>query len=108
MNIEFKDNILVVHLVGEVDHHVADEIKGEISKKINRNIINHLVFDFKDVNFMDSSGVGLIIGRYKEMGESNVYCTSLSDNVKKIFQLSGLLNIIPIYNSLESCIKEIE
>lgn len=108
MNIEFKNNILIVSLVGELDHHSVDDIKQEISKNLRKNRVNYLVFDFEKVSFMDSSGIGLIIGRFKEMGEDNVYCVGLSDNVKKIFEMSGLLNIIKIYATMDELLLEIE
>lgn len=108
MKIEFKNNILIAHLSGELDHHIADEIRREISKYLNRNRVSILIFDFTNVSFMDSSGIGLIIGRYKEMGQANVYCVGLSNNVEKIFKLSGLLKIIKTYSSVDECLKELE
>ena len=64
---EKKKNILTVRLTGELDHSVAAGIRAELDELMLDPRIRRLVFDLNDLEFMDSSGIGLIIGRYKLM-----------------------------------------
>ena len=60
-----EDKLLRVKLTEEIDHHVAEKIRRRVDYEIQRYIPKKVVFDFGNVNFMDSAGIGLIIGRYK-------------------------------------------
>ncbi|WDU81986.1 anti-sigma factor antagonist [Caloramator sp. Dgby_cultured_2] len=64
---ERKDDVLIVKLMGELDHHSAEEVRIKIDNKIDETGLNKVIFDFAGVNFMDSSGIGVIIGRYKKL-----------------------------------------
>ena len=66
------------------------------------NLIN-IIFDFKNIRFMDSSGIGVIIGRYKKISSEGgkVSVVNVNDRVKKIFNLSGMNKIINIYDTYE-------
>lgn len=61
------DDKLVVTLVGELDHHSAEEVRVKIDDRIERDNIKKVVMDFKEVTFMDSSGIGVVIGRLKRL-----------------------------------------
>ena len=65
--------------------------------------IKNIVFDFKNIRFMDSSGIGVIIGRYKKISSEGgkVSVVNVNDRVKKIFNLSGMNKIINIYDTYE-------
>ena len=69
MNIQINasDELVTVYLTGEIDHHSAGEIREEIDRSLESNRPKQLVMDFKNVGFMDSSGIGLVMGRYKLM-----------------------------------------
>lgn len=92
---ETKDNLIIVRLQGDLDHHVAREIKDEIDGLIILKKINRIAFDFKNVGFMDSSGIGLIMGRYKKIKpmDGEIYVCNLGVAIQRIFKLSGLFNI---------------
>lgn len=92
---ETKDNLIIVRLQGDLDHHVAREIKDEIDGLIILKRINRIAFDFKNVGFMDSSGIGLIMGRYKKIKpmDGEIYVCNLGVAIQRIFKLSGLFNI---------------
>ena len=62
---------LRVALPEELDHPVSDKIRKETDKIINETYIRTLVFDFQNTNFMDSSGIGLLMGRYRVLGMKN-------------------------------------
>lgn len=103
INFQVIDKTLVVSFDGELDHHVADEIREKIDKYYNDNGLKNIIFDLKDLHFMDSAGIGLIIGRYKAVSQNNgkLFLVNISSRVEKILSMSGILKITNIYNSLE-------
>ena len=110
MKISFEtiNNILISELDGEIDHHTAKNLKDEVDKTIDAFFIKHLIFDFSKVTFMDSSGIGAIIGRYnkiKDMG-GQVGVINCNKYVEKIFSVSGLFSIIKKFNTIDEAIKE--
>ncbi len=99
VTIKVKNDIIFASLKGEIDHHTAPEIRNTIddSLALNEKSVK-LVLDFKDVSFMDSSGVGLVMGRYR-------YCVTLGKTLEvenlnernyKIMQMSGIPKIAKI------------
>ena len=89
---------LCVHLSGEIDHCVASSLRGEIEALLQDATIRSLWLDFTDVSFMDSSGVGMIIGRYKTMKArgGSVHACGMHPPVDRLFHLAGLHRIISI------------
>ena len=89
---------LTVFLQGEVDHCAAERLRTDIERQIRMRETKRLVFDFTDVTFMDSSGIGMLIGRYKTMldlgGETRA--TGFSTPIERLFRMAGLHRIIPI------------
>ena len=65
VKIEVNGEVVVAYLSGDIDHHTAKPIREEIDAAADKNMPELLVLDFKDVTFMDSSGIGLVMGRYK-------------------------------------------
>jgi stage II sporulation protein AA (anti-sigma F factor antagonist) len=95
-------NSLVTKISGELDHHMAKAIRTETDKRIMRGNIKNLIFDFNDLHFMDSSGIGVVIGRYKLISSLGGKLTIISSkaNVNKILNMSGIPKIADIYPSL--------
>ena len=87
-----------VSLSGEIDHCSADVLRREIESLIASTDAHHLHLDFSKVSFMDSSGVGMIIGRYKTMMArgGSISAGGLSESVDRLYHLAGLHRIIPI------------
>lgn len=93
---EMKDNVLIIRLDGELDHHEASSLKEEWQKKMIQFRANDVVLNLENITFMDSSGIGVILGRYKEItaaGGELVIC-SINPAIERLFQLSGLFKII--------------
>lgn len=90
-----KDNMIIVTLQGDLDHHVTEQIRSEIDSMISEQHIFTLAFDFGNVSFMDSSGIGLIMGRYKRIKPAGgvIYVSNLNCRLQRIFGLSGLNGI---------------
>ena len=107
LKFEKSNNTLIANLIGELDHHSAEEVRVKIDDRISRENIRKLVLDFSGVTFMDSSGIGVIIGRYKKIsmrsGEVNII--SVSKSIKRVFELSGIFKIIKYYENLDEALK---
>lgn len=87
---------MYVLLDAEFDHHSSEKIKDISDEHIEKSRIKNIVFDFKNVRFMDSSGVGLIIGRYKKLHYTGgkVGVRNVSPQIDRIMRISGLYNIV--------------
>ncbi|MDE6957494.1 MAG: anti-sigma factor antagonist [Lachnospiraceae bacterium] len=98
MQYEIQENCLTIFLPPEVDHHSAEEIKRESDKLIKDKHIKYVIFDFGGTNFMDSSGIGVMMGRYRllELLGGEVWAVHLSERMKKILKMSGIAKIIRI------------
>ena len=96
MYTSLADKTLTVFLQGEIDHHSAVSIRNRTDSEIIRHSPLEIVLDFSAVSFMDSSGVGLVIGRYKLASSRScrTVVTGLKERDKKILMLSGLQNRI--------------
>lgn len=107
LDFEKRGNVLVVSLIGELDHHSAEEVRVKIDDRISRENVRKLILDFSGVTFMDSSGIGVIIGRYKKIsmrsGEVNII--SVNKSIKRVFELSGIFKIIKYYENLDEALK---
>ena len=87
---------LLVYLSGEIDHCCAENMRKEIESLLRDQKIKRLILDFTRVSFMDSSGVGMLIGRYKTMAVRNgsVCVRKMQPVVKKLFHMAGLHRIM--------------
>ena len=92
------DNCLMVRLPEEVDHHKAGFICEKADWFIVRQNVEHVAFDFRDTRFMDSSGVGIIMGRYKKIScfGGKIYILHADRQVKRILKLSGMDKIVEV------------
>lgn len=99
MDYRVEENCLTIFLPGEVDHCNAETIRKEADDVIRRKHIRYVIFDFADTKFMDSSGIGVIMGRYKTLrllgGE--VWAIHTNERMKKILNMSGVAKIIRLY-----------
>lgn len=96
--IQKRGTTLTVHIPAEVDHCFADMVREEVDRKLQTEDIKVLAFDFQNTEFMDSSGIGLLMGRYKLMRAlgGNVCITNAGERIQKILVLSGIHKIIPM------------
>ena len=89
---EFKDAILTVHLPQDLDHPQSDWIRKETDRIMSRTYVKRIVFDFENTEFMDSSGIGLIMGRYRAlgMGQKCIMAVNTGSHIDKLLHLSGV------------------
>ena len=99
MKYQVQENCLTIFLPEDVDHHNAEEIKREADRLIDREHIRYIIFDFADTGFMDSSGIGVSMGRYKKvyMMGGEVWAVHTSERMRKILTMSGVMKIMQIY-----------
>lgn len=86
---------LTIKLEGELDHHAASSLREQTDKKILSSRADEVVFDLSDVTFLDSSGVGLLLGRYKLFALKKMFCFGATGNVDRVLELSGVYSLIP-------------
>ena len=95
-----EDNVLVFKITEDIDDHSVQKIRRRADYEIERYMPKRVVFDFDSVTFMDSAGIGLLIGRYKftNLLGGRLEIANLTQSVQKIFEMSGILKLIPITN----------
>lgn len=110
VHFEWKEKyILVVRLSGELDHHTADQVREQVSQAIEEKQVRHLILNLENLSFMDSSGLGVILGRYKQMKQANgemIIC-SVSPSIERLLDMSGLYKIIRIDPSEEQALHRL-
>lgn len=93
---EIHGTDLTIHVPAELDHYNAEPLKRGADRLLQSRNIRRIIFDFSGTQFMDSSGIGVIIGRYKNikfMGGS-VMAIHVSDRIRKILTLAGLYKVL--------------
>lgn len=109
MEISFESSkeTLIIAMKGELDHFASDNIKEEINKRLTYQNYLNIIFNFYGVSFMDSSGIGMLIGRYREvdMRGGRIAACCINRELMRIFDISGIKNIIRIFDSVEEALK---
>ena len=100
MNVKYKekDRLLILEITEEIDHHMSEKIRRYADYEIQRRNPKKVILDFSGVSFMDSAGIGMVIGRYKTaaMLGAKIEMINVKENIKKVFEMTGVLKIIPI------------
>ena len=109
LNADFKQlrETLVVRISGELDMLVADQLRQEIDRRLDSTSISHLILNFEKVTFIDSSGLGVIIGRYKKVSaqQGRMYIVGACPTVEKILHFSGINKLVPLYRSEKAVVS---
>ena len=102
-----RSKTLIVTVTGDIDQHNAGDLREQTDMRISHENVKKLIFDFSGLDFMDSSGIGVIIGRYKLMRTmgGKVQIVVKKQSVKKILELSGVRKIVGIYENLSDAMK---
>ena len=93
-----KDKRLIFEIEEDIDECCVQKIRRRMDNEIQRYMPKEVIFDFSNVSFMDSAGIGLIIGRYKliNMIGGELKIANVNTQIQKIFEMSGLLRLIPV------------
>ncbi|AZO95616.1 anti-sigma F factor antagonist [Halocella sp. SP3-1] len=103
-------DILIVKLIGELDMHSVPGFRDKIIKEMDNNLLKHLVLNLKEVRFIDSSGLGAILGRYRYLNKKGgrVLLVGLKPQIAKIFKMAGILKIMKVYDSEKLAVQELD
>ena len=92
------DKLLCIQITEEIDHHTTEKLRRKMDYEITRFMPRKVVFDFSKVTFMDSAGIGLLIGRYKlaKMLGGSTKIINANQSVRKVLEMSGVVRIIEL------------
>ena len=99
MDIKSKvlDGVLYIMMIGELDEYTANYTRDCLDSCFLENSFSSVVFEMSRLDFMDSTGIGVLIGRYKKLKNKNksIYISNPSNTIEKIFKMSGIYQIMP-------------
>ncbi len=92
VSINVAGEVVTAYLGGELDHHTAKEMRETIDNAVELNMPSLLILDFKDISFMDSSGIGLVMGRYRNLIKTGaqLHITGAPPQIYKMFKIAGI------------------
>lgn len=98
-----NEKVLTLRVSEEIDEHTTEKLRRKIDNEITRFLPRKVIFDFSNVNFMDSAGIGMLLGRYKvvKMLGGELEVININKQVKKLFEMSGILKIIKVSDNLK-------
>ena len=100
---------LVISMNAELDHHLAEEIRRKVDAVIRKEPVDEVEFDFSGTEFMDSAGIGLIMGRYKKLQENgSISIAGANDSIQRIILISGLHKLVHTCKDVSQAAKNIE
>lgn len=108
-NFEVSNGVMIYYLPKELDHYSADKLKRKSEVVFEQENIRYLIFDFEKTEFMDSSGIGLITGRYRKVHDKGgkVYVINVNNAIDKVLTMSGIYRIVSKYNSKDDIINDL-
>ncbi len=102
-----EGDVLIVKVYGEFDLHAADYVRREIDINIKTQGTKHILFDLGDLTFIDSSGLGVILGRYRKVSENGgrVAISGAPPNISRVMEISGLTRLMPFFKDCASAVQ---
>ncbi|NPV28571.1 MAG: anti-sigma F factor antagonist [Firmicutes bacterium] len=107
--IQNQRDTLIVRVYGEFDLRAADYCRRDIDQKLRTQGARHILFNLGGVTFIDSSGLGVILGRYRKVKENGgkVAISDVPPRISRILELSGITRLIPVYPNESTALKEL-
>ncbi len=95
-----NNDTLILELDGELDQHTASYTKEVMDKHLFENSSKQVILDLQKLDFMDSTGIGVLIGRYKKMKEKNIpiFILNPSSHIDRILNMTAIYKIMPKLN----------
>jgi stage II sporulation protein AA (anti-sigma F factor antagonist) len=105
-----RGTTVIIGILGELDHHSAEYARQKIDAEILKSTTRNIIFDFSKLSFMDSSGIGIIMGRYKNIRKLNGMAAIINTNthIKRLLEMSGVLKLIPIYHNIDEAVTVLQ
>ena len=109
IDMEIKHEVLCIRLSGELDHHTADDLRIQATNTIEKHAIRHIVLNLEQLTFMDSSGIGVILGRYKQIKQvhGEMIVCAISPAIQRLFEMSGLFKIMKMEPTEEFALQKL-
>lgn len=109
MTFNMQGFTLIVKLKGEIDHHTSVEIRESVDREYKRKRAKNILFDFNEVEFMDSSGIGMLIGRYRNVAicGGTVALIHVDEHIDKVLNLSGIYKLMKNYKDQEIALNSL-
>src|SRR3972149_6597156 len=108
IEVEPKDEVVIVKLSGEVDVYTAPKLKSRLIDLVDQGKFK-IIVDLEAVDFMDSSGLGVLVGGVKRVrshdGSIALVCTQ--ENILKIFRITGLVKVFPLFENQEQAVQSV-
>lgn len=103
---DVSNSILIAHIKGELDHHSSAPLRKEIDRSMKTFECYDLILDLSGVEFMDSSGIGIALGRYKKLAKvgGRLCIAGCSPYIEKILEMAGVFSIIPKVPDVQSAL----
>lgn len=99
MNIKSRvyNNTIYIMMIGELDEYSATYTRNTLDQLFDSCVFNQVIIDLSELEFMDSTGIGVLIGRYKRLKNNNIpiYICNPNNHIEKIFKMTGLYEIMP-------------
>ena len=88
---------LCIQIVGELDEHTSEFARKSLDEELSNNEFKQVIIDLSELNFMDSTGIGVLMGRYKKMRERKIpiFIANPSAQADKIFKMTALYDVMP-------------
>ncbi|MCL2189986.1 MAG: anti-sigma factor antagonist [Defluviitaleaceae bacterium] len=98
-HIEIQGKVMTISPAPEIDAHSAERLRTSVDAAFEKSSCMHMLFDFAKVTFMDSSGIGMLIGRYKQAEKrgGSLAIANMSEEMNRLYAISGLAKIIKSY-----------
>ncbi|GMA60681.1 anti-sigma F factor antagonist [Alicyclobacillus fastidiosus] len=110
VNSRYENGVLVISLQGELDHHAVEQMRDDIEEQLAHSDYQGLVMSFRNIDFMDSSGLGLILGRFRSVSQrgGQMALCEVGPSLKKLFEMSGLLKVLPLYEAEDVAVQAVK
>lgn len=110
LNTNVVDGNLIVRVKGELDLLTAETFRNLVERELNKGKAQNLILDMEQVSFIDSSGLGVILGRYRRIREEggSMAIAGVKPHVKRILELAGIMGIIKVYDETEQALADVK
>ena len=109
MDLKFKrkNKTLIILIAGEIDHHSSKELRSKTESALEQMGGRNIIFGFQEVTFMDSAGIGMVLGRYRRLREAggSVVIASCAKTVRGILHMAGIFSLMPYAQTREEAVK---
>ena len=103
LNIMVEENIIIFNISGDIDHHTCENIREKIDTSVIEKNLKNIIIDMRKIDFMDSSGIGLVMGRYRVLSrfDGKLVVVSEDEKINRVLKMSGVDKFVAIVDNIE-------